>query len=100
MERLGDLLKREGASNIRSLLALEGCPDCLGAGKVFSGEVAHFCECDVGRALKREAWLASSGIPRARGWQLKADGQGLLDARGNRIAGDTEASFFEALELH
>jgi len=37
---------------------------------------------------------------RARGWQLKADGQGLLDARGNRIAGDTEESIFQALELH
>ena len=33
------------------------------------------------------------------GLQLKADGQGLLDARGNRIAGDTEASIFEALTL-
>jgi len=36
---------------------------------------------------------------RARGWQLKADGQGLLDARGNRIAGDSEESIFEALGL-
>ena len=37
---------------------------------------------------------------RAKGWQLKADGQGLLDARGNRIAGDSEESIFQALELH
>src|SRR3990172_2758817 len=37
---------------------------------------------------------------RARGWQLKADGQGLLDARGNRIAGDSEESIFQALGLH
>jgi DNA polymerase (family 10) len=38
-------------------------------------------------------------LARARGWQLKADGQGLLDARGNRIAGDSEETIFEALVL-
>jgi DNA polymerase (family 10) len=36
---------------------------------------------------------------RSLGLQLKADGQGLVDARGNRIAGDTEESIFQALAL-
>lgn len=35
----------------------------------------------------------------ARGWKLKADGTGILDHQGQRIAGDTEASIFEALGL-
>ncbi len=36
---------------------------------------------------------------RARGWQLKADGQGLVDDLGKRVAGDTEESIFTALGL-
>ncbi len=38
-------------------------------------------------------------MARGRGWQLKASGEGLLDENGQRIAGDTEASIFEALEV-
>ena len=36
---------------------------------------------------------------RALGLQLKADGQGLVDDLGNRVAGDTEASIFDVLGL-
>ena len=38
-------------------------------------------------------------LARGKGWQLKANGEGLLDGTGERIAGDTEASIFEALGL-
>lgn len=36
---------------------------------------------------------------KARGWRLKANGDGILDHQGNRIAGDTEESIFKALGL-
>jgi len=36
---------------------------------------------------------------RARGWRLKANGEGILDQQGNRIAGDTEESLFQALGI-
>jgi DNA polymerase (family 10) len=38
-------------------------------------------------------------LARARGWQLKANGQGLLDSQDKRVAGDTEQSIFAALGL-
>jgi DNA polymerase (family 10) len=34
-----------------------------------------------------------------RGWQLKANGDGLFNEKGERIAGDTELSIFQALGL-
>ena len=34
-----------------------------------------------------------------RGWRLHADGRGLFDQIGRRLAGETEEAFFEALEL-
>jgi len=34
-----------------------------------------------------------------RGWHLAASGDGLFDENGQRIAGDTEGSIYEALEL-
>jgi len=36
---------------------------------------------------------------KARGWHLAASGDGLFDETGERIAGDTEESIFEALGL-
>lgn len=36
---------------------------------------------------------------KARGWHLKANGEGLHDHQGSRIAGDTEQSIFQALGL-
>ena len=38
-------------------------------------------------------------IAKKRGWHLHADGSGLFDETGHRIAGDTEASIYEALGL-
>lgn len=38
-------------------------------------------------------------LAKARGWQLKASGEGLLDAYNRRIAGDTEERIFQALGL-
>lgn len=38
-----------------------------------------------------------SSLANRKGWHLKASGDGLLDENGNRIAGDTEESIFEAL---
>ncbi len=34
-----------------------------------------------------------------KGWRLYADGRGLFDETGKRVAGDTEESIFEALGL-
>lgn len=38
-------------------------------------------------------------LAKKKGWQLKANGEGLLNEMGERIAGDTEESIFEALGL-
>jgi len=38
-------------------------------------------------------------IAMRRGWQLKANGDGLFDEDGNRVAGDTEESIYQALGL-
>lgn len=42
----------------------------------------------------RLAWLAKK-----RGWRLKASGDGLFNETGQRIAGDSEESIYEALGL-
>jgi DNA polymerase (family 10) len=36
-------------------------------------------------------------MAKRRGWQLKANGDGLFDEHNNRVAGDTEQSIYEAL---
>ena len=36
-------------------------------------------------------------LARNKGWQLKADGSGLFNEKGERIAGDTELSIYRAL---
>ncbi|HUV52790.1 MAG TPA: hypothetical protein VMW64_06925 [Dehalococcoidia bacterium] len=38
-------------------------------------------------------------IAKIKGWQLKANGDGLFNAEGERIAGDTEQSIYEALTI-
>ena len=43
---------------------------------------------------KKLAWLAQR-----KGWHLHADGRGLVDAGGNRMAGESEESFFRALKI-
>jgi len=38
-------------------------------------------------------------LAKRKGWHLCVDGRGLLNERGERIAGDSEESFFQALGL-
>ncbi|HEX77161.1 MAG TPA: hypothetical protein G4O03_01930 [Dehalococcoidia bacterium] len=38
-------------------------------------------------------------LAKKRGWHLYASGRGLINDRGERIAGDSEESFFQALGL-
>ena len=38
-------------------------------------------------------------LAKRRGWHLAANGDGLFDERGQRVAGDTEESIYEALQL-
>lgn len=46
-----------------------------------------------------ESNMRLATLAKKRGWQLKANGEGLLNERGERIAGDTERSIFDALGL-
>ena len=39
-------------------------------------------------------------LAKKRGWHLAASGEGLFDGKGERIAGDTELSIYQALGLH
>jgi len=38
-------------------------------------------------------------LAQKRGWRLKASGEGLLNEHGERIAGDSEESIYQALDL-
>ncbi len=40
-----------------------------------------------------------AALAKTRGWHLAADGRGLFDENGKRIAGDSEQSFYQALGL-
>lgn len=40
-----------------------------------------------------------ASLAKRRGWHLYADGKGLFDNQGTRIAGDSEESFFQALGI-
>jgi len=42
-------------------------------------------------------WLCS--LAKRKGCHLKANGDGLFDENGNRIAGDTEESIYQALDI-
>ena len=47
----------------------------------------------------KEHNIRLASLAQRKGWQLKADGQGLFDERGYLIAGDSEESFFRALGI-
>ena len=38
-------------------------------------------------------------LARRRGWQLKANGEGLVDSLGKRVAGESEEAIFKALNV-
>lgn len=51
------------------------------------------------RTGSKESNIRLATLAKKRGWQLKASGEGLLNEMGERIAGDSERSIFEALGL-
>lgn len=51
------------------------------------------------RTGSKESNIRLCTIARRKGWKLKANGDGLFDNNGNRIAGDSEASIYKALDI-
>jgi DNA polymerase (family 10) len=51
------------------------------------------------RTGSKENNIRLATIAKRKGWQLKANGDGLFDEDGNRVAGDTEESIYEALGM-
>jgi DNA polymerase (family 10) len=51
------------------------------------------------RTGSAESNIRLSSLARSKGWHLKASGEGLFDENGNRVAGDSERSVFEALGI-
>jgi len=51
------------------------------------------------RTGPRESNIRLCALAKKRGWHLAANGDGLFDENGRRIAGDSEESIFEALGL-
>lgn len=51
------------------------------------------------RTGSKENNIRLAMIAKRRGWQLKANGDGLFDEDGNRVAGDTEQSIYQALGI-
>ena len=51
------------------------------------------------RTGSKESNIRLTSAAKRRGWKLKAGGEGLFDNAGHRIAGDSERSIFEALNL-
>jgi len=49
------------------------------------------------RTGSKESNIRLCSIAQGRGWKLHANGEGLFDQNGSRIAGSTEQSIFEAL---
>lgn len=49
------------------------------------------------RTGPKESNIRLCTIAKNRGWKLRANGEGLFDSGGTRIAGDTEESIFRAL---
>ena len=49
------------------------------------------------RTGSKENNIRLASLAKKRGWHLAASGDGLFDETGERIAGDTEESIFEAL---
>jgi len=51
------------------------------------------------RTGSKENNIRLCSLARRKGWYLKANGDGLIDHRGNRVAGDTEESIYQALGI-
>ena len=51
------------------------------------------------RTGSKEHNIRLTTLARSKGWKLKANGEGLLNENGARMAGDTEESFFRALGI-
>lgn len=51
------------------------------------------------RTGSKESNIRLCTIAQNKGWKLKANGEGLFDSGGSRVAGDTEESIFKALGL-
>ena len=49
------------------------------------------------RTGSKENNIRLCSLAKRKGWQLKANGDGLFDDENNRVAGDTEKSIYEAL---
>lgn len=51
------------------------------------------------RTGSKENNIRLATIAKRKGWQLKANGDGLFNERGERVAGDTEQSIYQALGI-
>lgn len=51
------------------------------------------------RTGSKESNIRLASIAKRQGWHLKANGDGLFNEKGERIAGDTEESIYEALGI-
>ncbi|MBA7704171.1 hypothetical protein ES703_112972 [subsurface metagenome] len=51
------------------------------------------------RTGSKESNIRLTSLAKKKGWKLHASGTGLFNEKGERIAGDTEESIFEALGL-
>jgi DNA polymerase (family 10) len=51
------------------------------------------------RTGSKENNIRLASIAKNKGWRLKANGEGLFNEKGQRVAGDTEESIYEALGL-
>ena len=51
------------------------------------------------RTGSKESNIRLASLAKKKGWRLAASGDGLFNEKGQRIAGDTEESIFEALGL-
>lgn len=51
------------------------------------------------RTGSKENNIRLATLAKRRGWQLKASGDGLFNDKGERVAGDTEQSIYQALGI-
>jgi len=51
------------------------------------------------RTGSKENNIRLATIAKSKGWHLKANGDGLFNEHGHRVAGDTEESIYEALGI-
>lgn len=51
------------------------------------------------RTGSKESNIRLASIAKRQGWHLKANGDGLFNEKGERIAGETEESIYEALGI-